>query len=233
MIRLVQRFIALAAAFCVGCATDPPRPVNPVARTIFVPGVFGDNSGYNGLRRAIAAGGFDVSTHPWGFPKPLFVANFSGQAVHDKAEAELAAEIDQTTGPLHLVGHSAGCGVILGALGKTHRQIDRVVLIAPSVSPGYDVSAALEHSRKIDVFYSDRDTVFLKWRCGTFGTYDRVKTPAAGYAGFATTRPSLVQHAYDPAWDALGNDGSHGGGTAERFVRSMVLPLLAARDDAR
>lgn len=233
MIRLVQRFIALVAAFCAGCAKQPPVPINPVARTIFVPGVFGDGVAYNGLRTALATGGYDVSTHPWGFPKPLFVANFSNTSIHAKAESDLAAEIDGVTGPLHLVGHSAGCGVILGALAKTNRKVQHVVLIAPSVSPTYNVTAALNHSRRIDVFYSDRDTVFLKWRCGTFGTYDGMKTPAAGYAGFASTRPTLVQHAYDPAWEKLGNDGGHGGGTAGAFVRTVVLRLLAASDDAR
>ena len=189
-------------------------------------GVFGDGPWYDGLREAVAESGSVIATVTWGLPKPLFVGNFSGRGVHEKAEAELAGRIDATAGPVDLIGHSAGCGVILGALAKCHRDVGRVVLIAPSVSPGYDVRPALSRSIAVHVFYSDRDTFFLKWRCGTFGTYDAIKTPAAGYAGFATSDSKLVQHAYDAAWRSLGNDGGHGGGMAKSFVQKVVMPIL-------
>jgi pimeloyl-ACP methyl ester carboxylesterase len=196
---------------------------------LFVPGVFGDGANYNGLRRAVADGGSAVRTVTWGVPKPLFVANFSDAKIHDEAESKLAKVIDETQGEVNLVGHSAGCGVILGALAKAHRDVGHVVLIAPSVSPGYDVAPALTRSNVVHYLSSDRDTVFLKWRCGTFGTYDRVKTPAAGYAGFQTLSPKLIQHPYDPAWDALGNHGGHSDAIGEKFVAAVVAPLLTGR----
>ena len=216
-----------------GCAAEPHAAGPPPTRTtLVVCGVFGDGPWYDGLRAAVADSGSAVETVRWGLPKPLFVGNFSGRGVHDAAEADLAKKIDATAGPLDLIGHSAGCGVILGALAKSHRDVGRVVLIAPSVSPGYDVRPALARSNVVHVFYSDRDTFFLKWRCGTFGTYDAVKTPAAGYGGFTATDPNLVQHAYDPAWASLGNNGGHAGGTAGGFVRKIVVPILVPSPDS-
>jgi hypothetical protein len=107
------------------------------------------------------------------------------------------------------------------------------VLLNPSVSPGYDLSAALANmSGALQVFYSDRDTVFLAWRTSTFGTYDNVKTKAAGHLGFDLTklpadlRAKVVQHPRDETWAEQGNDGSHFGTTSQAFVKQSVGPLL-------
>ena len=134
-----------------------------------------------------------------------------------------------------MVGHSAGGGVILGALGRLAgaESVRNVVLLSPSVSPGYDLAPALHRVRgQFHSFYSDRDVASLKWRTSTFGTYDNIKTPAAGHMGFQpkSLPPDLAarlhQHAYDPAWEALGNDGSHAGSTARQFVHQVVAPLI-------
>ncbi|MDB5328754.1 MAG: hypothetical protein JWM57_4323 [Phycisphaerales bacterium] len=242
MIRGVQRILGglavLVTALCTstvltGCAADPPAPAGATKTTLFVPGVFGDGANYNGLRKAIAIDGSAVHTVTWGLPKLLFIGNFSGQAVHDEAETKLAGVIDATKGEIDLVGHSAGCGVILGSLAKCHRKVNRVVLIAPSVSPTYDTTPALDHADVIHYFSSERDTFFLKWRCGTFGTYDRIKTPAAGYAGFAVKDPKLVEHPYDPVWERYGNGGGHSDGIGGDFVKAVVLPLLRTGDQPR
>lgn len=228
MIRIVQRFAVVLAVVVTGCTSGVMSPTasasGPTRMTLFVCGVFGDGPWYDGVREAVAESGASVETVSWGLPKPLFVGNFSGHDVHEKAEAELAEKIDAAAGTLDLIGHSAGCGVILGALAKCHRDVGRVVLIAPSVSPGNDLSSALHRSGAVHVFFSDRDTTFLKWRCSTFGTYDAVKSPAAGYSGFAQSAANLHQYPYDPAWASLGNDGGHGGGTARDFVSKIVMP---------
>ncbi|HYE19474.1 MAG TPA: hypothetical protein VEA69_13570 [Tepidisphaeraceae bacterium] len=284
--------LALASGAC--SSSVPTRDLDaPVGDRIvlFVPGVGGDNATCAGLKRAIVrSADTDVRVHAWGMSGPLFVMNFRDPAVHAKAETELAQRIETWSArnpraQIDLIGHSAGCGVILGALKRLptdtntpggHRitfagppsqgprqwlrlfaiivphalltplgssppltpasppalaaRVRNVVLLAPSVSPGYDLSPALRHvAGRAHAFHSDRDVWHLKWRCSTSGTYDDVKTPAAGHAGFAATHPRLTQHAYDPAWDALGHDGGHTGSVAEDFVRTIVLPLLDAR----
>jgi hypothetical protein len=108
-------------------------------------------------------------------------------------------------------------------------------MLAPSVSPQYDLEPALRNlGGEAHVFHSDRDTLFLSWRTSKFGTYDNVKTKAAGNVGFDLSKllPELwrrvVQHSYDPAWRELGNDGTHDGPLSRAFVARVITPLLSA-----
>jgi pimeloyl-ACP methyl ester carboxylesterase len=208
----------------------------------FVPGVGGDGAGYSGLKDSLLNTGVsDLRVFNWGAPGPLFVMNFQSESIHNSAETDLAARLSEwlrqnPRSRIDLVGHSAGCGVILGALKRLDNAaaVDRVILLSPSVSPGYALEPALRHVRgALDSFYSDRDITFLKWRTSTFGSYDNVKTPAAGHLGFRPASPlppdlaaRLRQHAYDPHWDSLGNDGGHLGSVARDFVLNVVAPLL-------
>ncbi len=224
----------------IGCGARLPIGESP--NIVFViPGVSGDSGRYNGLVRALSQSG-DVSIEvvAWGAPAVLFFMNFSDKSIHDRAELELAKRIDDwhSANPvarIDLIGHSAGCGVILGALPliRPSVRIDDVVLLAPSVSPSYDLRPALERVEgTMHVFVSDRDTLFLKWRTGNFGTYDRIRTPAAGNLGFDLTslpeayRAKLVQQRYDPRWKSLGNDGGHFGTLSQAFVQEVLIPRL-------
>jgi hypothetical protein len=248
--------VPLIALCGCGAGTTHP-PINMSGPVIFfVPGAGGDAPQYAGLHHALARSpdGTPIELHVlhWGAPGALFMFNLQDPVIHAKAEAALGQELTtlaqaipstgastQPARRLHLVGHSAGCGVILGALRRLAPsiQVDHVILLSPSVSPGYDLAAALAHVRgTMHVFYSDRDTFWLKWRTGTFGTYDNIKTPAAGYLGFRLERlppplrDQVVQHPYDPSWRALGNDGGHPSSAAGAFVRTIIMPLLYAPD---
>lgn len=208
-----------------------------------VPGVGGDGSGYDALRHGLRDGGVkdNILTVTWGAPLPLFFLNFQTDSIHHSAEAKLRGRIiawqdEHPGGTVSLVGHSAGCGVVLGAIASlgNGRAVKMVVLLAPSVSPGYDLRPALEHvSGVLHAFLSDRDTVFLDWRTSTFGSYDNVKTKAAGNLGFtsaeqlpADLRAKVEQHAYEPAWEAIGNDGGHSGTLSRPFATQVLAPLL-------
>jgi pimeloyl-ACP methyl ester carboxylesterase len=236
-------FDLLATLGCAG-GTQSLDAVPSDRIVCFVPGVAGDSGLYGGLKKALVeSGATDLRVFTWGAPPPLFALNFQTTSIHDKAEQQLA---DRLTQWLHqrpgmrvdLIGHSAGGGVILGALRRLGEgdAVDHVVLLSPSVSPGYDLAPPLRRVRvRLDLFWSDRDTFFLKWRTGTFGTYDNVKTPAAGNMGFHPTTPlppelasRLVQHPYGPQWESLGNAGGHDGSVAHDFVRQVVTPLLNA-----
>jgi len=111
-------------------------------------------------------------------------------------------------------------------------HVRNVVLLAPSVSPGYELGPSAGHVEgTIWVFYSPHDKLFLSWRTGNFGTYDGIKTPAAGNRGFdpamvEALHGKVVQHAYDPAWAQLGNDGDHGGWLAKAFATTVLAALL-------
>jgi len=230
-----------------GCSSGGTRALGdaPSERIVcFVPGVGGGGGTYSGLKKAlIESGASDLRVLEWGASGPLFVMNFQDPGLHEKAENELAGWIRKWLEAkpgcvIDLVSHSAGGGVILGALKRLDgtMKVRNVVLLSPSVSPGYDLAPALRHvSGEMHNFHSERDVASLKWRTGTFGTYDNVKTPAAGHGGFKAATPlpaelagKLVQHPYDPAWEALGNDGSHTGAVAGDFARKWVTPLVKA-----
>ncbi len=85
---------------------------------------------------------------------------------------------------------------------------------------------------KVHAFYSNRDDVWLKWRTSTFGTYDNIKSVAAGHVGFALKEPTekVVQHAYRAEWDRLGNPGTHGGALARAFAREMIGPVTVGKE---
>ena len=223
-----------------GCA-GRPLPDHPQV-TVLIPGAGGNGPWYAGLRDAV---GEDAQTRlavlRWGAPLPLFVFNFQDRGIHERAEKDLASRISRwreahPDGRLVLLAHSAGCGVALGALGRLEdgSAVDQVVLLSPSVSPTYDLAPAIKHVRgQVHIFCSDRDEFFLSWRTGTFGTYDNVRTAAAGNAGFANLerlpaelREKVVQHAYHPAWEKLGHDGGHWGATSRRFAGEVIAPLL-------
>lgn len=234
----VRHFVHLLwLALLVGCASRETTGGAGGRVAIVVPGAGGDGAWYDGLRQALRADGTAVHVHRWG--SAVVFRNFSDRAVHVDAEAKLAAYLDTLTTQtrrVDIVAHSAGCGVALGAVARSRRGVDRLVLLAPSVSPAYDLRTALTRVRgTVHVFYSERDTLFLRWRTGTFGTYDRVKSPAAGFGGFDVTAldafsaSRLKQHPWRVDWRAHHNDGGHFGATAGPFVQAVIVPLLMER----
>lgn len=237
MIRRTVVLLALLTTLISGCATKPAGP----DVIFFLPGVAGDGLWYNGLRDGLRDGGVSrqVITVSWGAPGPLFALNFSDKGIHDSAEQKLAKIVTEhrqkfPNGRIDLIGHSAGCGVILGAVGRLQEgsSIGRIVLISPSVSPTYDLNPVLGRCASLDSYHSTKDTTFLEWRTSHFGTYDRIKTKAAGNTGFSTSlthselAPRFADQSYEPAFSDLGNDGGHFGGTARRFVQKKIAPLL-------
>src|SRR5262249_25519445 len=114
-------------------------------------------------------------------------------------------------------------------------SVDRIFLLAPSVSLVYDVRPALQCARAgMDVYFSRCDRVL--GLVETFvGTSDRYWCPTAGRVGFrpavcsvadAALYTKLRQHAWDPSVAWTGNSGGHYGAHELGFLRAYVLPLL-------
>ena len=230
-------FILILAA--VGCGARSDR-IDPARGDVIflVHGAGGATREYqaliDGLRDAPV--GRPVQIVSWGAPLPLFFLNFSNAGVHDAAEKSFATRLrdwrdKHPNARIDIIAHSAGCGVTLGALEQLPRDsVHTVVMLHPSVSPYYSLDRAADSaSHRMHAFVSDRDKLFLHWRTSTFGTYDNVKTPAAGHQGFEHLPPRVVQHRYDAAWNALGHDGEHFGCLSRRFAQQIIAPLLAAQ----
>lgn len=153
------------------------------------------------------------------------------------AEHIIAVRQARPCAQISVVAHSAGSAVALIALGLLPPDsIDRLVLLAPSVSSEYDLRAPLRTCRRgIDVFYSERDVGYLLVATAVVGLADREWGPAAGRVGFVQCCHSpeddalyarLRQHEWSPCVAWTGNHGGHYGNHKGDFMRWYVVPLL-------
>jgi pimeloyl-ACP methyl ester carboxylesterase len=145
---------------------------------------------------------------------------------------------------VYLVGHSAGCAVVLAAVeALPPGTVEGVVLLAPALSADYDLRPALRNLRcGVDVFCSRRDWFYLGLGTAVIGTVDRSWGAVGGRVGFRPTGDSaedlalyarLRQHPWDPCLAWTGNQGGHYGGYQPAFLRAYVLPLLQTGNTAR
>jgi pimeloyl-ACP methyl ester carboxylesterase len=141
---------------------------------------------------------------------------------------------------VYLIGHSAGCAVVLAAAEALPRDsVDRIILLAPSVCVSYDLRPALRTAHQgIDVFHSSEDTVVLGLGMRLVGTAEGGCRTAAGQCGFtpvltcpadAVLYGKLRQHPWDPIVAWSGHDGGHYGSNQAAFLRAYVLPLLTGQ----
>jgi pimeloyl-ACP methyl ester carboxylesterase len=181
----------------------------------------------------------------WGHGKGRWYADLSDQRNRD-AHARIAAEqirqarASQPGAPVFLIGKSGGSGVIIKTLEFLENPlVDRVVLLAPAVSPRYNLSRALESVRtELIVFWSPLDVFILGAGTSVFGTIDRKNGVSAGLVGFQTplsistsqeitfVYDRLRQIRWSPRMAATGNFGGHFGPDSPFFLRRYVLPLL-------
>ncbi len=91
-------------------------------------------------------------------------------------------------------GSRAGPGSWSGRWKRCPKSaVETVVLIAPALSPEYDLSRALRAVRReMVVFWSPLDAIILGPGTSLFGTIDRVRSPGAGMVGFR--RPERRRH---------------------------------------
>lgn len=138
--------------------------------------------------------------------------------------------------PMYLTAHSGGGAIAVWALEKLPPDVclDQVVLMAPALSPTYDLTRALRHVKgHLYVFSSIHDTLVLYTGTRMFGTMDGVQVAAAGYGGFV--RPAtadakeymkLVPCPYKPQWIQYNDWGDHIGAMSRAFAAHVIAPLL-------
>jgi pimeloyl-ACP methyl ester carboxylesterase len=239
---------------CVGFrpAVHAPSPVGYECGVVFVAdGAGGFMATSTALSQAIADVRLPlrVETADWGHGFGRVLAD-EVDFGHARREGQcLAAQVLEVRRcrpdlAVYLVGHSAGSAVVLAAAeALPPGSVERIVLLAPSVSAGYDLRPALRCVRRsVDVFCSARDWAYLGIGVSLVGTTDRCWTAAGGRTGFrqeaATTEDAalyakLRQHPWDPCVAWTGNRGGHYGAHQPEFVRAYVLPLLTQDSDYR
>jgi pimeloyl-ACP methyl ester carboxylesterase len=248
----VRRALALTAVWLPACAqlttyrSDQDHLDPPPQHVLFVADGAGDyRACSNRMRDTVRADGLplEVVTFVWshGYLRNFAdhtdyaFARFRGRELAERVLEQRQARPDL---PVSLVGHSAGCGVVLAAAEQLPPDtIERIILLAPSVSADYDVRPALHAARLgIDNFFSPEDWLWLGLFIDLVGAMDdRSSTRTAGRYGFTVTSgddadqplwSKLRQHRWKPELWPLGHDGEHYGAYQPDHLRRFVLPLF-------
>ena len=251
----ISRLLVLVAfpaiTVSIGCAMmgndvhQVARPAAPPRGIVYVADGAGDFRATSAaLRRVLAEDGvpLEVRTVVWSHGYWRVAADqldeeharTEGWRLAEQIAAERRAHPDQE---IYLLGHCAGCGVLLSAAEALPPQsVDRIILLAASMPTHYDLRPALRCCRGgIDNFCSSRD----RWCLGLWLRLGVVAgahyTPAAGRYGFrpviesredAAAYSRLYQHSWQPDWEWIGNSGGHYGCYQPEFLRLFILPLL-------
>jgi len=243
--------ILLSIASAVGGqATTQPAPADSFRAIVLakgplllhLPGV----GGYMGIDHHMIAGLRDagiqanIVVYDWTEHHPGITALQSYQRNHQEAQrvAELIAEHEEIDpgSPVYLTAHSGGCGIAAWALEKlpANVKVQTVLLMAPALSPKYDLSAALRHvNGKVYVFSSTLDTAVLNLGTRIFGTIDGVQTIAAGFCGFVQPAGAdnlmyqkLIECPYQSDWIRYDDFGEHIGAMSRPFATAILAPLI-------
>ena len=212
---------------------------------LHLPGVSGesliDHELRDGLRKAGFGGKIDI--YDWTCKDPGIPALHARQRNQEQASIIADRLVRQYRAqpnvPIYLTCHSGGSGPAVWALEQLPAdvKVKALVMIAPALSPGYDLSKALSHvTGKAYNFYSPDDDLVLGTGTRLFGTIDGVRTDAAGRVGF--TKPAgaddaqyakLIAKPYETTWSRFGNVGGHIGPMTTPFVHAVVGPLMLER----
>jgi hypothetical protein len=234
---ILQAFLLLvspAAARAGGAATQP--------FVLHLPGVAGFAAVDRRLISGLIAGGVHADIQAYDWTGQLKGVPALHAYAHNHAEAARIAAIIAAraraypNGHIILTSHSGGGALAIWALEDLPSgvNVNAVLLLAPALSPDYDLSAALKHiSGHLYVYSSTGDELILGLGCRICGTMDGKMTDAAGRVGF--TQPpgadsseykKLVACPYNPDWAWLGNFGDHIGPMATPFAARILAPLV-------
>ena len=207
----MQTYIAiLAVLLSAGCASNPTSPKQTNAPPIYhlhLPGIGGETFVHewwcDEVHRAAPTTQSDV--YDWtGHRFPIMVLQAYER---NRAEAKKIAEQIATMRREHpaarivISAESGGAGPAVWALEDLPEDVsvDSVVLLAPALSPEYDLTAALRHvTGSMYVFISEQDNFILAWGTEQYGTIDGKRVQAAGRFGFA--QPECARPSNTESW---------------------------------
>jgi len=242
--NMVSASIATPAAPATAPTTAPVAAPKPFV--LHLPGVSGTSQVDMSLCEGLSKAGFDgpLQIYDWTCHDPGI------PALHNRARNEAQAAIvaklltrqyrAHPEQPIYLTCHSGGAGPATWALERLPDDVKVTcfVMLAPALSPQYDLSKALSHvSGRAYCFNSPLDDLVLGTGTMMFGTIDGVRCDAAGRVGF--TRPAtgdpvqyakLVHETYQKSWVHYGHIGGHIGCMGAPFVQAIVAPVMLGHD---
>lgn len=228
--------------------TQPATQSSPSAYFVHLPGIGGKLFVDAMLVRGLTQGGISraaIHVYDWTDHDPGVGALLAYQRNQQQAQAiadMLSKQFHEHPHvPICITAHSGGAAVAVWALEKLPPvvHVQTLVLLAPALSPDYDLTGALRHvTGHAYAFTSPYDSIVLGAGTRLLGTMDGVHTDAAGKVGFR--RPSdadpaqyakLVPMPYKADYMQYGDIGDHIGPMMTPFVRAIVAPLLLNGND--
>ena len=232
--------------FAVGCSHFSNRQ-SPArleqGYTIVLPGIEGASVFNANLALGLEQGGVNtaIEIDDWTTGNPLLMLVHLRNWDRNQIQARrLAAKIvsyqDRYPGrPVHLIGHSGGGGLALLTLEAlpANRKISSAILLAPAVSPDFDLDNALSKTEHgIWNFHSPWDLPLLVVGTTILGTLDGRHVPAAGAYGFTLAGDNKVRQVdYDAKMLRTGHLGGHFGWMTPEFGSNYLAPLLRSYGD--
>ena len=213
-------------------------------------GVGGYNWGTRWLRTGLDEAGVGAAIHIYDWskgPGGMFVGDLTDRTRNHAVAQDLARTVSTYAAampdrPVILIGHSGGAAVVVWALEAMPEtcRVDRVILLAPALTPAYDLSAALKRvAKRMYVMHSPADVGLMAAGTMVFGTMDGRHSVSAGLTGFdlparaADVRQYAKVRQVEWTLDLVksGNLGGHMGWTTTRFAREYLAPILLGRSD--
>jgi hypothetical protein len=244
---MFKRPILLVVTLClIGCSSNgtfaPPPEDRSKDVLIHLPGITGELSIDREFVRGMKQAGYqgestivDWTTGNLGIPA-LYAEKHNTIESQKLADRIVQVRKDNPRGRIVLSSHSGGNGIAVWALEKLPDdvKVDNLLLLAPALSPEYDLSKALRHvNGHAYAFTSPYDIFILGAGTMLFRTMDGKRGDSAGRVGFvkpegadATQYNKLVQEPYQSDWIKYGNIGDHIGVMSRRFVATVIAPLV-------
>jgi len=213
-------------------------------------GVGGYNWGTRWLRKGLDEAGVEaaICIYDWSKgPGGMFVGDLMDQSrnravAHDLASTVATYVAAMPERPVTLIGHSGGAAVVVWALEAMPERcrVDRVILLAPALTPTYDLSPALKRvGERMYVMYSPADVGLMAAGTFAFGTMDGAHSVSAGLKGFELPADAADRAQYTKVrqvpWTLdlakSGHLGGHMGWTTTRFAREFLGPILLGQRD--
>lgn len=244
-------WLSAAGAVLLTMGCTPPARINSAHRydvgVVYVlPGIEGRSIWNRNIAVGLDAGGVEsaIEVFDWtvefGTVYNLVNIERNMHQARQLARRIAAYRRQHPDNPVHLVGHSGGAGIGVLALEAlpANVRVDMALLLAPALSPEYDLTEALRRTRHgIINFYSHRDVALLGVGTTVFGNIDRDMGAAAGSKGFTPPRwlgdrnrklysDKLRQVAWSPELEAIGANGTHMGWTTQEFASRYLAQAI-------
>jgi pimeloyl-ACP methyl ester carboxylesterase len=227
---------AVACGVPIGCEREDAERAGLVAgHVLALPGIFNTRFQLAPLVRSIERRlpCFDVEIGRWGVPLrglhnlTAFERNLQTAA---RIAADLAARrLRQPRAPLYLMGFSGGGGMatLVTAALPAGLLIDRLILVAPAISPRFPIlTAVLPRVREFVACYASKRDLQVGLGTEVFGTLDRERTKSAGAVGFEVVHPKLLQWHWSPPARRDGHYGNHLSYLCARWQERALSPAF-------